>query len=296
MSSAAAALPPRPWQRFLAGTISGFALVCVGHPWDTLRTLMQTSNLAGTERPSLWRLTAGLARTEGIAGFYRGFAPPFALTGAINTLLWGLQFSLVDAMEHHQLGGSPTSRAVLASIPASIIVSCIVAPIENIKTRQQTRPGPRQSAVAVLRDVLSTSGVRGMMRGQSALILRGIFGGPVYFGGNAAATEVLKHTLPPGDSAWAKSRNAMLAGGTAGVLFWFPAMPFDTIKSRMMAAPDHGPRLYAGFVDCARKLYAESGPRGFYRGFSAALLRAFPANAAAFTAADFTMRQLRALG
>lgn len=68
-------------------------------------------------------------------------------------------------------------------------------------------------------------------------------------------------------------------------------MPFDVVKTRMMAAPD-GPAA-PRFRDCVRQLYVTGGVRGFYRGFSVALARAFPANAAAFASADFTMRQLR---
>lgn len=57
----------------------------------------------------------------------------------------------------------------------------------------------------------------------------------------------------------------------------------------MMAAPVG---RYSGFTSCARALLAEGGVPAFYRGYQAAILRAFPANAAAFTAADMTMRFL----
>ena len=158
----------------------------------------------------------------------------------------------------------------------------------------QLRPGPRLRAAEVLRDILAKDGIRGVFRGQVALLWRGFFGGGVYFGGNAAAAEFLRHYWPA-NSAMGASRNAMLAGGVAGFVYWFPAMPFDTLKTRMMAMPDgERPPRYAGTADCARKLYAEAGVRGFYRGFQVALLRAVPANAAAFTAFDVVMRSLTA--
>lgn len=207
--------PPRPWQRFVAGTASGVGLVLVGHPFDTIRTIVQASD--GKERVT--GVVLRLARAEGVRGFYRGFGPPLALTGLINTVLWGVQFTLVDLMTERGIGDGATSRAVMAALPASILVSCIVAPVEGVKTRQQLAAGPRRPVGAVVRDIFAKSGVRGFFRGQSALIGRGFLGGGVYFGGNAVALGTLQRAWPA-DTPWAASRNALLAGGFAGLVYW----------------------------------------------------------------------------
>ena len=60
--------------RFVSGTASGAALVVVGHPLDTLRVLLQTSPPGAARETSLVALAARLLRTEGVRGFYRGFA------------------------------------------------------------------------------------------------------------------------------------------------------------------------------------------------------------------------------
>lgn len=278
--------PPSPsiWKRFLAGTVSGAALVIVGHPLDTLRVKLQvdpTTRLASAFRA----LT-----TEGLFGFYRGFMPPLLLTGFVNTILWGTTFSLCDYLA--QAGwGSPTSRAVLATVPASLISSLVVVPMEGLKTRQQTEGGGgRTSLPTLFARVLKEEGVRGLYRGWSAVICARVCGGWAYFGGNAFWLGCLNNEwLPPGDSPWARTRNVLLAGGLAGVGYWIPALPFDIVKSRCMATGS----TFSGPRQCAVALWKEGGLGGFYRGWQPAMLRAFPANAAAFTAFDATMRALQ---
>jgi solute carrier family 25 carnitine/acylcarnitine transporter 20/29 len=274
---------PPVWTRFLAGSASGAALVLVGHPLDTLRVQLQTGASS-----SLRAAAASVFKAHGLLGFYRGFAPPLLLTGLVNTVLWGCTFAVSDALQREGLG-SATSRAVLAAIPASLLSSLIVAPMEGLKTRQQTAPGPRVPLAALLRQVLQQEGLRGLYRGWTVVVFARSSGGFAYFGGNSFFLGKLNSEwLPPGDSSLARTRNTLLAGGLAGIGFWLPALPFDVVKTRMMASGS----AHQSPVSCAKALLAEAGPLGFYKGFSAAILRAFPANAAAFTAFDLTMRAL----
>lgn len=62
-------------------------------------------------------------------------------------------------------------------------------------------------------------------------------------------------------------------------------MPIDTIKTRYTVA-EKGATLRT----VVRQILQESGPRGLYRGFVPTMLRAFPANGAAFGCIDLTER------
>jgi solute carrier family 25 carnitine/acylcarnitine transporter 20/29 len=42
------------------------------------------------------------------------------------------------------------------------------------------------------------------------------------------------------------------------------------------------------YLDCVSKVYAKEGLGGFFRGFSPAMVRAFPANAACFLGYEYT--------
>lgn len=50
--------------------------------------------------------------------------------------------------------------------------------------------------------------------------------------------------------------------------------PFDTVKVRLQAQPDHIPLQYSGPIDCFRKSFQIDGVTGLYRGISAPLLGA----------------------
>jgi len=69
---------------------------------------------------------------------------------------------------------------------------------------------------------------------------------------------------------------ASLSAGFTAALF---SMPFDLIKSRLMAQrpdPLTGELPYKGVVDCVTKIVRTDGPLGFYNGFSAYYGRCAP--------------------
>lgn len=100
---------------------------------------------------------------------------------------------------------------------------------------------------------------------------------------------------PPADGSIASRAAALgitvLGGGAAGVCYWLSCYPIDVIKNRIMADDAVRPR-YRGMLDAARQIYAESGVRGFFRGFSPCAMRAVPANAACFLAYEGVMKLL----
>lgn len=272
--------PPRPWQRFLAGTASGIALVLVGHPLDTVRVRMQLG------REASLRAAARAAAAGGLRSLYAGMGPPLLFTGAINTVLWGLTFSATDALAAAGVGGGPTARALLAAVPCGAAIALLVTPVEGLKSRMQAaRAGAPAGALATLRGVLAADGLRGLYRGLAACALARA-SNYAYFGGAAATLEAIG---PGAATGWAHTRATLLSGAVAGVCYWCCALPFDSLKARMMAAPEG---LRPTLRGTAAALYAEAGVRGFWRGLAPALLRAVPTNAVTFLTFDAVMRVL----
>jgi solute carrier family 25 oxoglutarate transporter 11 len=71
----------------------------------------------------------------------------------------------------------------------------------------------------------------------------------------------------------------LMASATAGFTAALFSMPFDLIKSRLMAQkpdPFTGEVPYKGIGDCVMKVLKQEGPSGFFKGFSAYYTRCAP--------------------
>ena len=71
-----------------------------------------------------------------------------------------------------------------------------------------------------------------------------------------------------------KAAKDIAFGSIGGVAAKFIEYPFDTVKVRLQAQPDHSPLLYNGPLDCFRKSWREGGIMSFYRGISAPVVGA----------------------
>ena len=216
---------------------------------------------------------------HGIRGFYYGMTPPLLATGFINTLLWGMQFNLVELITPKgQL--SNTKHVMQAAVISGLAISIVVTPMELVKSKLQIGRGDRGS-LEVIRETVHRSGISGMYRGLSAVALVRASNW-AYFGSYAMVQNLLS-SIPGAPKS--RQANAVIAGGCSGVCFWFVAFGFDVIKARMMV--DDKP---LGFFKTAESIYQQHGIKGFTKGFTPCVIRAFPANAAAFFGFETAMR------
>ncbi|XP_016374835.1 mitochondrial carnitine/acylcarnitine carrier protein-like [Sinocyclocheilus rhinocerous] len=101
--------------------------------------------------------------------------------------------------------------------------------------------------------------------------------------------EYLKQFLTPeGECVHHLSTSrVLLAGGIAGMLNWLIALPADVLKSNYQTATDG---RYRGLRDVLKTLLREEGAHALYKGLSAVMLRAFPANAACFLGFEVALK------
>lgn len=89
---------------------------------------------------------------------------------------------------------------------------------------------------------------------------------------------------PPSTDRRLNPFGVYIAGGSAGASGWLVSFPIDSIKSRVQTS------LHSiSFFDMAKIIYRKFGIRGFYRGVSSAVMRAFPANAGLFLGYEMCM-------
>lgn len=163
----------------------------------------------------------------------------------------------------------------LSTVPSSfILLLCLQAPT-TLETLKSIAASPKGL-------------VRGLYRGlwPTALCRMSNY---AYFGSYHLIRQLTETDVPRSKAATLGV--TVLSGGATGICYWLFAYQFDVIKNRIMTDSDTNPR-YRGVIDTARQIYRENGLRGFYRGFSPCVLRAFPANAACFLAFEAAMAVL----
>lgn len=285
-----------------AGSVRGFAQVVVGHPLDTIKVRLQTQ---GGERSfnglldCFWKTLT----KEGVRGLYKGAASPItgcAFYSATLFLSYGQAKALFD------VENKPTVvRLMMAGFLTGSLCSFVEGPVDLIKCRLQaqhphhlattpacdlpSRGVVYQSSWDCAKKIVSERGMRGIFQGLGATLCRNVPGTAVYF---TAYEWMRRFFARESESRDLSAGSVIAAGGMAGVVFWLSCYPMDLIKSRIQTDhPDPSQRRYRGVLDCVRQIHATEGYRGFWRGFSACLVRAFPVNAATFLAFE-TFRSL----
>lgn len=299
------------YRGFVAGVFSGIAKLSVGHPFDTIKVRMQTSDLTQFRGPLDCLLQT--LRNEGVAGLYKGATPPLIGWMAMDSLMLG-SLTLYRRLLHENVFQNPSFRmdvpanklandklpAVghgIAGIMAGSTVSFIAAPVEHVKARLQIQYAANKSdrlysgPIDCTRKILRHHGFRGLYHGLYAtLLFRSFFF--FWWGSYDIFTQAFQtHTSlsTPAINFW--------AGGLSAQIFWLTSYPSDVIKQRIMTDPlggrlgDGTPKFHS-WKDAAQAVYRERGWKGYWRGFLPCFLRAFPANAMALVAFEGVMRSL----
>ncbi|XP_071981052.1 mitochondrial carnitine/acylcarnitine carrier protein-like isoform X2 [Engystomops pustulosus] len=174
---------------------------------------------------------------------------------------------------------------------SGLCTAIIVVPAERIKCLLQAQANSAQKRfsgpVDCARQLFQEMGLRSLYRGTVLTLLRDIPATGVYF----MSYELMKEKMTPhgGRVSDLSVARILLAGGVAGICNWIVAIPMDVLKSRFQTAPES---RYRRVADVFREVLRDEGPRGLYKGFTAAMLRAFPANAACFLGFEVSMKFL----
>ncbi|CAM9678080.1 unnamed protein product [Laminaria digitata] len=142
---------------------------------------------------------------------------------------------------------------------------------------------PVLNAAQMTRHVLRTQGIRGLFVGMGAQFSRDVPFYASFFGTYETVVDggkALPYDIP-------HELLYFFAGGMAGVVGWAVVMPMDSAKSIIQTAEKP-----QSILKTVQMVNATKGWRALYAGLTAALVRAFPANAALFLGYEIVRRSL----
>eukprot|EP00743_Colponemidia_sp_Colp-15_P001943 GILK01002115.1.p1 GENE.GILK01002115.1~~GILK01002115.1.p1 ORF type:complete len:310 (-),score=50.22 GILK01002115.1:112-1041(-) len=280
----------RAMKDIAAGSVGGLMQVFAGHPLDTIKVKLQTQKVIPGQPAMYTGLVDCIKKTyhhEGVAGFYRGVMSPIAGVSFFNAALF-LVFGQTKAiMTNNDPNATLTIRQnFIAGGITGAFVSLIECPVDLLKIKMQSQTvvagaAPQFSGVGdAASQIFSRYGLRGVYQGLGSTAIRNIPANSLYFGFYELSKKVL---TPVGEDP---SVGALfLSGGIGGLAYWSFIYPAEMIKTRIQSdSIVRGERQYKHFLDCFTKTYRHEGAGALFKGFSACMLRAFPANAACFLA------------
>ncbi|GAA6057257.1 hypothetical protein JCM3770_003826 [Rhodotorula araucariae] len=295
---------------FAAGVASGVTKLVVGHPFDVVKVRLQCSPPGTYDGPVECLMRT--IRAEGPRALYKGATPPLLGWTISDSMLMGSlhQYRLIIARaETGDWSGwrddgkgkskEGETKALQLSLPGHFLAGllagqtvCFVAcPTEHLKARlqmQTTGPKLYTGPIDCAKQVIQAKGVIGLWHGFSGTLLFRSWMGMMFLSYEVILRGFRKYT-PDLNQGTAN----FLAGGLASNTFWIGSFPFDSVKNRYMTDSLTNPR-YHNWRSCARAIYAEGGPKAFYRGFIPGILRAFPTNASALLVWESVMRLMGA--
>jgi solute carrier family 25 carnitine/acylcarnitine transporter 20/29 len=265
----------------VAGSIGGVAQVLSGHPLDTVKVRLQTQS-------DIYKGTidclSKTVREEGFKGLYKGVQSPLVGLAVMNSVMFLAYGQSKSAVQSDPVVPLTISQYWLAGAITGFTISFVEGPIDLFKSQIQVQRAGESKYNGVLdcaRQIVGKHGIRGMYQGLGATFLRDIPSNASYFGFYELSRKLM---VKPGQTvtdlpAW----KVMSAGGIGGFMYWALTYPTDVVKSTIQTDNiDRTQRKYHGIVDCAKKIYAAEGIKGFYKGATPCLVRSIPANAACF--------------
>ena len=278
-----------------AGTCGGITVTLLGHPFDTVKVLLQTQSSKNPVYSGAVDAASKVIKAEGVGGLYRGVTSPLAGQMFFRATLF---FAYARAKEFVGVSPEDPLSYAKAGALAWLAGTFFESPIDLYKSQWQCQlikakadpayKSPYNSVLDVVKESWKHNGIRGPYQAFHATMARNLPAGAVYFG----VFENAKNAFAKmNDDGKATNAQIIASGGIGGFFYWSLFYPIDVIKSALMTdAVNPAQRKFSGFFDAAGKLYTSGGVRAFYRGLVPCLLRASPANAGMLFTVDYIRR------
>lgn len=200
----------------LAGTAAGVAISLVGHPFDTVKVLLQTS----TRYSGMMEAGKTIVKENGWLGFYQGVAAPLVGNGLYNAVQFAFFSRIRDALTDNGRNDTLARVGIAAGITGGIVAG-VEGPQDLFKSQMQAQmssaapgaPLKYKSTGDCVRVVIKERGLMGVTQGLGATIARNTVGVAAYFYFYEAARRWQAGDKPVSSlAAW----QVLAAGGAGG--------------------------------------------------------------------------------
>lgn len=229
-------------QKYGIGFLAGSTGVLFSHPFDTVKTVYQT-----TKYTDLISCIKNLFHNGGLKRFYKGITPPLIGVSLEKSLVFGTYNSVIKYTNNNHF---------LSGIISGLVCTSVVTPIEKLKIIQQNNNSIKSVKLNTL------------YNGWTATLFREVPGFGIYFN---MYNFLNKNEYLDNKYLFTSFINGSISGATAW-LFIYPSDPIKTIMQNnninLKKAVNH--------------IYSNYGVNGFYRGFGLGLFRAIPLHGGVF--------------
>ncbi|KAF7337500.1 hypothetical protein MSAN_02223000 [Mycena sanguinolenta] len=276
---------------FLCGGLAACIAVTISNPAEVAKTRLQLQGeLAKTGTAKVYAnafdAMGKTYKNEGIRGMQRGLGPAarrLCLPNTFERVATGAGFyepfrrninKLVGRRPEEQIGAT----AIIAGASSGAVGASLGNPLFLIKARMQAYspalPVGAQhyykNSFHALSTIFRAEGLRGLVRGIDAAILRTSMGSSVQLPSyNLTKNFLVSRDILPANSTW----TFLASSAVSGVCVCIVMQPADTALTRMYNQPTvPGPNgkmvgtLYKNPIDCLWKTAKAEGVRGWYKG------------------------------
>mmetsp|Transcript_22428 Transcript_22428/g.48803 ORF Transcript_22428/g.48803 Transcript_22428/m.48803 type:complete len:337 (-) Transcript_22428:158-1168(-) len=270
------------------GSAATFASIVI-HPIDLAKVRMQLFGQLnpGKPIPSFPTIIRNMVTHDGPLSVYKGVDAAVGRQMVYGTARIGLHRTFSNKLVELN-GGQPISflQKTLSGMASGSIAVCIGTPFDIALVRLQSdgmaAPQDRRNYKNVFDALIRTTqeeGVGALYKGLLPNIMRGMSMNVGMMACYDQAKEVVASLLGDPMTNGPSLPTRLGASATAGFTAALFSLPFDLIKSRLMAQkpdPLTGEMPYKGILDCTIKIAQKEGPLGFFSGFSAYYGRCAP--------------------
>ena len=262
------------------GSIAGFAVCLIGHPFDTIKTRMQINN------ETVKNTVLKLIKKDGLKSFYKGLSSPLYSIPLINSIVFGVYASTKNLLEINQkeLKFTENKIILISSMLAGVISSSISGPMELFKTKMQIQTENKyyKSNLDIIKKIKKVSGIRGIFQGTSLTILRDSIAYPSLF---LTYEYMLKYFRNQTGKEKLSSLYFMISGACSGIVCWLSCFGLDVIKSRVQSEIINKPLSIIPNGNFFREfiyIYKNFGVRGYFIGLAPVIGKATLASSTGF--------------